>query len=148
MQVFATQIKKAIELGKAIVVHSRSAEDETYQILKENAKKETRIHMHCYGESEAQAKRLMDEFPNLYFGFTGAITFDNSDKICKVIRDVIPIERILLETDSPYMSPQKGAICTPAVIPIIAQRIAELKGLSIEKTLEAIRINTKNMYNI
>jgi len=148
INVFRRQAKKAAELGKPVVIHSRHAEKETLQILKECFPKDYKIHVHCFGESADHAKQLMTEFPNLFIGLTGSITFSNSDSLRFAVQS-IPIERILLETDGPYMAPAplpKGTVAHPGHIPLIAQYIANVKQIDLDTLLLQVRKNTTMMY--
>lgn len=151
-RVFAQQIVKAVEVGKPLVVHSRKAEDDTIALLKENMPKEWHVHIHCFTDTPRQAKRIMEEFPNAYFGFTGLLTFPDTERLREAVR-VIPLDRILLETDGPYMAPKnagggKSSACHPGLVPFIAAQIAQLKNLPLEEIYTAIRENTRRMYNI
>jgi len=150
-EVFAMQVLKAVEVKKPIIVHSRSAEDATFKILKENMPQDWKVHVHCFNESASHAKRLLSDFPNLYIGFTGAITFNSAQAVRDVIKNVVPIERMLLETDGPYMAPaphQKGTIAHMGHIPLIASKVADLKQLDIDVVYKTIRENTRQMYGI
>jgi len=147
-QVFTRQVLRAVELGKPIVVHSRDSGDDTYEILKGFLPPEHSVHVHCFTDGADVARKLVAEFPNLFFGFTGVITFN--DKLHRIIRDVVPLDRILLETDAPYLTP-RGAntpVNHPGNIPFVAQTIANLKGTTIHKVFEAARENTKKCYGI
>eukprot|EP01087_Luapelamoeba_hula_P019683 TRINITY_DN6553_c0_g1_i1.p1 TRINITY_DN6553_c0_g1~~TRINITY_DN6553_c0_g1_i1.p1 ORF type:complete len:344 (+),score=39.96 TRINITY_DN6553_c0_g1_i1:152-1033(+) len=101
-RVFERQIECAVRARKPIVVHSREAEEDTFTIMKKAMPKDWKVHVHCFTSSGELAQQLMDEFPNLYIGFTGVITFAGALK--KVV-NTVPVERILLETDGPYMAP-------------------------------------------
>jgi len=147
-KVFARQVLKAVELGKPLVVHSRDAGDDTHEILKGFLPPTHPVHVHCFTDGPDVAKKLVADFPNLYIGFTGVITFN--DKLHTTVRDIVPLDRILLETDSPYLTPKgtNSAINHPGNIPLIAQAIANLKGISIHSVFEAARENTKKCYGI
>jgi len=150
-KVFADQCKKAVEVKKPLIVHSRAAEEDTVKILKENVPQDWKIHIHCFNDSGPYAKTLLQEFPNLFIGFTGAITFQSAENVRNVIKSTIPLERLLLETDGPYMAPapmKKGTIAQPAHIPLVANKIAELKGVTLDEVLTQARKNTKTMYGI
>jgi TatD DNase family protein len=147
-KVFIAQILKAVELDKPLVVHSRSAADDTYTILKDYMPAQHKVHLHCFADNAQQAKRLITAFPNMYFGFTGAITFKNATDACEAVKQ-IPLNRILLETDAPYMAPHplKG-VSHSGHIPLIAQKIAELKADTLDNVLKTIRDNTRDMYGV
>ncbi len=138
IKVFKDMLSMARKYNKAVVVHSRDAIQDTYDILKEY--KDLKIDLHCYSGSLEMAKRFLDL--GIKFGIGGVLTFKNSKTIKEVVEH-LPMESILLETDSPYLSPEplRGKQNIPNNIKIIAEKIAEIKGLSIEKILE---ITTKN----
>jgi TatD DNase family protein len=85
-------INKTI-VKKPIIVHSRNAEDDTYKILKESVPQDWQIHVHCFNDSATYAKKLLSEFPNLFIGFTGAITFNSAQETRDIIRDIVPLDR-------------------------------------------------------
>lgn len=151
-KVFTKQVTKAVEVMKPLVVHSRGAEDDTLAILKQNMPKEWRVHIHCFTDTPRQAKRLLGEFPNAYFGFTGLLTFPDSGRLRDAVKE-IPLDRILLETDGPYMAPRniegkKSTVSHPGMVPHIAEQIALIKESSLESVYNAIRENMKKMYSI
>jgi TatD DNase family protein len=148
-QVFARQILRAVELNKPIVVHSRNAGDDTYAILKDLLPPTHPVHVHCFTDSPEVAVKMIADFPNLFFGFTGVITY-NDEALRGIVRDIVPIDRILLETDAPYLTP-KGAnskVNHPGFIPLVAQAIATLKGIPIKEVYVVTRANTKRCYGI
>lgn len=138
IKVFKDMLSMARKYNKAVVVHSRDAIQDTYDILKDY--KDLKIDLHCYSGSLEMAKRFLDL--GIKFGIGGVLTFKNSKTIKEVV-EYLPMESVLLETDSPYLSPEplRGKQNIPNNIKIVAEKIAEIKGLSIEKILE---ITTKN----
>lgn len=96
-QIFVDQMKHAIAFSKPIVIHTREAEADTFRMMKEYIPRDWKIHVHCFTDSKQFAQQLMSEYPNLYIGFTGVITFKNSEKLREVVKS-IPLERLLLET--------------------------------------------------
>eukprot|EP01095_Lingulamoeba_sp_RSL-Kostka_P009423 TRINITY_DN325_c1_g1_i1.p1 TRINITY_DN325_c1_g1~~TRINITY_DN325_c1_g1_i1.p1 ORF type:complete len:335 (-),score=115.77 TRINITY_DN325_c1_g1_i1:101-1105(-) len=158
MEVFRTQLEKAVELDKPIVIHSRKAADETYDILKDTIPKDWYFHLHSYSDDVDQANRIIDEFPNAYFGITGMVTFASASELRNAVK-AIPLDRLLLETDAPYMTPnnssssnnnnrRKKQICHSGHCIDIAEKIAELKNITLGEVLEQVRENTKNIYKI
>ncbi|ELR12394.1 hydrolase, TatD family protein [Acanthamoeba castellanii str. Neff] len=147
-QVFARQIQLAVQHNKPLVIHTREAEEDTLKIMKEHVPKEWRVHVHCFTSSLDMAKSLLDEWPNLFIGYTGVITFGASD-LSEVVRHV-PLERILLETDGPYMTPApyRGKVCHSGHVPFIAKKVGELKGMPLAQVLQAARDNTRRMYGV
>ena len=146
-EVFKRQILMAVKLGKPLVVHSRDAEEDTLYILEDNLPRDWPVHLHCHGGSEAFTVALMKSFTNLVFGFTGAITFANAGQK-KLIAEVVPLERIVLETDGPYMAPVpfRGQTAHPGMIPYVANQIAQLKKRPLDEVLHIARENTKRIY--
>ena len=145
-KVFVEQIELANELDLPIVVHCRDAIGDTLEILKKHTPKKESL-MHCYGGSEESAK----EFLKLGFSFSfgGVVTFKNAKNVLKVV-EALPLEKIMLETDCPYMSPEpfRGKLNEPKNIPIIAQKISEIKNLEISKIEEKTTKNTQKMFKI
>jgi TatD DNase family protein len=149
MNVFKRQILAAVSIGKPIMVHSRKAAIETFDLLAENAPENYPIHIHCFGDSVADAERYLKHFSRLYIGFTGMITWDKSDDLREVVKSV-PLDRILLETDAPYHFPGNNPKATnhSGTIPAIAAEIAKLKDVPLEVVYFQIRQNTTDIYGI
>ncbi|KAL6066239.1 Hydrolase TatD [Balamuthia mandrillaris] len=147
--VFEKQLKRAVSLGKPLVIHTRDADEDTLRIMKENVPPETKIHMHCFGSGWDMAEALMAHFPNLWFGFTGVITFGSAQQSRDVVKQ-LPLDRLLLETDSPFMAPvpHRGKTGHPGMIPLVAAKIAEVKQETIETVVRVTRENTRKMYGI
>lgn len=145
-EIFIKQIKIAKDNKKAIVIHSRDSIEDTYNILKENINKE-KIILHCYSSSYEMAKRFL-EF-NVMFGIGGVLTFKNS-KTLKEVVEKIDIEYLLLETDSPYLSPEplRGLKNQPINITFVAQKIADLKKISLEEVLKTTTDNAKSQFDL
>lgn len=147
--VFERQMRKAVELDKPIVIHSRDADDDTLRLMREHLPRERRIHMHCFGSDAAFAQTLMSEWPNLFVGFTGAITFGNAQRNRAVVK-VVPLDRLLLETDGPFMAPvpHRGKVAHPGMIPLVANKVAEIKEESLEHVITTTRENVRRMYGV
>ncbi len=145
-QVFVEQIKLAKNLQKPIVVHSRDAMGDTIDILKSNRHTQESL-MHCYAGSFESAKILMDL--GFSFSFGGVATFKNAKNVVEVIKN-LPLERILLETDCPYMSPEpfRGKRNEPKNIIYVADKIASIKGLSLEEVAFQTTENAKRIFKI
>lgn len=159
--VFARQVVMAVKLNKPLVVHSREADEDTLSILTANAPSDWPIHLHGFNSSVRVAQRLLEHFSKLFIGITGIITFKpraggasegaeegDASELSKVV-EVVPLERLLLETDAPYLTPEgaKG-VCLPWHIPLIAAKIAEVKGVTVQQVLAVTRANTKALYGI
>jgi len=152
IMVFIEQIKLSILYKLPLIIHTREAEKDTIEILKKYCEKTQKIHLHCFTDSIEMAKELMNFFPNLNIGVT---TFKKAIHNRKLI-DVIPLNRLMLETDGPYMSPKpfRGKISHPGYIPIVAQTIAKIKfgreknNDDVEQVLIQCRKNVKFIYGI
>ncbi len=138
-EIFINQIKLAEKYNKLIVVHTRDAINDTYEILKEYASKIRKV-IHCYSSSYEMAEKFIKI--GCFLGIGGPITFKNSKKLVEVI-EKIDLKYLLLETDSPYLSPEpfRGKRNEPYNIAYIAKKIAEIKKVSVE---EVIKITTEN----
>eukprot|EP00455_Lapot_gusevi_P050383 TRINITY_DN7298_c0_g1_i2.p1 TRINITY_DN7298_c0_g1~~TRINITY_DN7298_c0_g1_i2.p1 ORF type:complete len:181 (-),score=36.72 TRINITY_DN7298_c0_g1_i2:52-594(-) len=149
-QVFARQLQLAVQINKPILIHSRDAPEDTWRILKQHAPTDWPIHIHCFSDDAATAERLLADFSRLYIGITGSVSFTSARTLREAVKRAIPLDRLLLETDAPYMPPN-GAntkICHSGHIPLIAAAIAELKECSLEDVLIAARENTRAVYGI
>ena len=141
---FQNHIEAASTLKIPIIVHSRSAENETYEILKKNYNKDLKILMHCFTGSLSFATQLIPL--GAYYSASGIITFKNSlalqETFCK-----IPNEKLLIETDSPFLSPvpNRGKKNEPSFINYTAKKLAEIKEIPKE---ELIKITTSNFNNL
>jgi len=141
---FRTHIRAAIKSNLPLIIHTRNAQDDTIKIMKEeNAKSATGV-MHCFTESYEMAKKAIDL--GFYISFSGIITFKNAESLRDTVKK-IPIENILIETDSPYLAPvpNRGKLNEPANVIYVAEKIAELKGISIEEVAE---ITTNNFFTL
>jgi TatD DNase family protein len=129
----------ARETGKPLVIHTREAEEDILSIIRDEAKSGWRGVFHCFSGDLKMAGKVLDL--GFLISFTGNITFKNS-RLVDVMREV-PIEKMLLETDSPFLSPvpHRGKRNEPAYVHYVAQKIAEVKGLSM---VEVARITTEN----
>lgn len=130
---FIKQIEIAIKHNKIIVIHSRDASEDTYNILKEY-KDKVKINMHCYGYSLEMAKKFIGLGATL--GIGGVVTFKNSHKIKEVVEN-ISLENFVLETDSPYLTPEpyRGKKNNPSYVIYVAEKIANIKGISKETVI-------------
>lgn len=137
---FLRQIELAKEVKLPIIIHSRDAAAETMKILKETRAYECGGVIHCFSYSPEQAKEYAEM--GFYIGIGGVVTFKNAKK-CKRTVEELPIERIVLETDCPYMAPEphRGRRNDSSLLIHVAEKIAELKQMETE---EVIRITTEN----
>lgn len=141
---FRRQLELAKRLNKPVVIHTRDAMEDTVNILKEYPNITGVIH--CYPGSLETAKQLADRF---YLGIGGTLTFKNSKKIVEVVKN-IPLDRIVIETDCPYLTPEpfRGKRNEPIYVEYIAKKIAEIKEINVEDVAKITTENAKKLYRI
>ena len=144
-EVFIKQLDLAKKYDKPVVIHSRDAIKDTYDILKEY--KDLKKVLHCYSGSLEMAKEFIKI--NTLFGIGGVLTFKNSNTLKEVVKN-IDIDYMLLETDSPYLSPEpyRGLENEPYNVNIVAEKISEIKGISLEKVKEITTFNACSLFDI
>lgn len=142
---FARQLSMAKELKMPTIIHSREAFRDLVDVIKKEGWYSGVIH--CFSDTVLEAKILLDM--GFYIGFTGSVTFKNAEDI-REAASYVPLDRILFETDAPYMTPvpYRGKRNDPSYIPIIAAKIAELKGISCEDLSNAVWENSKKLFSI
>ncbi len=143
---FQKQIEIANELRLPIVIHTREAVMDTLKILKETEVTKRGVFHCCPLNRELVKEALKLEF---YISFAGPITFKNSKNAEEIIK-MVPNEKMLIETDSPYLSPEplRGRRNDPRNVKYMAQKIAQIKGMEIEEVAKITYQNTKNLFNI
>lgn len=150
-EVFTRQVRLAEVWNKPLVIHCREAEDDVFDILSANLPKHWQIHLHCFTGNYEAAKKFLSHFPNLYLGVSGIVTFSKASQVHGVVYHT-PIERIVLETDAPYLVPSCFGKDTkwshPGMIPLIAEEIAKIKNMHLDQVLKHALANTKNIYGI
>jgi len=126
---FKVHIEAAIKSNKPIIIHSREAEDETFEILNEYRNKDLKILMHCFTGSKNFAKKLLKL--NAYFSASGIITFKNASDLRETFK-FLPLDKILIETDSPFLAPvpNRGKKNEPSFIDFTAQKLADIRNIS------------------
>lgn len=146
-EVFRKQIRLAKKLNLPIIIHDRDAHKDICDILKEEGAKDIGGIMHSFSGSLEMAQKCMEM--NFYISFSGPVTFKNAKKP-KEIAQEIPLERILIETDSPYLTPEpfRGKRNEPAYVRYVAKTIAELRGISIEQLENTTTENAKQIFNL
>ena len=144
---FIDQLVLAKKLNLPIVVHSREAEEDTMNILKEHYAGAGTGILHCFSGSLEMAREALEM--GLYLAFGGVVTFKNAGGLLEVLKE-IPLDRILLETDCPYLTPvpHRGKRNEPAYLPYVAEKIAEIKGVAIEELAEITTANAIRVYNL
>jgi len=145
---FALHMEAASQSGLPIIIHTRDAEDDTYNMMKDFMnKKPLKGLLHCFtGTSEMAAKCMELGF---YVSISGIVTFKNAVALQETVRDVIPMDRLLVETDSPFLAPNphRGKKCEPAFTRDTAEFIAKLKGISLEELAEATTANFLRLFD-
>jgi len=143
---FKKQLQIAVELDLPVVLHSRDAEADTISILKEISVPALGV-AHSFSSSLKMAKSILDM--GWYLGINGIVTFKNAQDLREIVR-WIPLDRLLLETDSPFLTPVpfRGSSNSPSYIPVIASFIAELRKISLEHLAEKTSQNAKKLFNI
>ena len=145
LKAFRAQMALARELGLPVIVHERDAHEDGMKVVEELP--EVTGVFHCYSGSTEMAKWLVNR--GWYIGFTGVLTFKNARKALEVAA-AIPLDRIVLETDCPYMSPEpfRGRRNDPGKLYRMAEKLAELRGLSLEEVHAITTENGKRLYRI
>jgi len=145
---FIEHIKAASELNIPVIVHSRNAENDTFDILKSEKKNlNLKVLIHCFTGSKDFAKKLIDI--NCFISVSGIITFNNSSPLSDAIAS-IPLENLLVETDSPYLSPipYRGKVNEPSYIIHTTQKLSQIKNISNEDVMFYTTNNFKKIFNI
>lgn len=142
---FEKQLYLASEVNLPIVVHSRDAAKDTLEILKSWQKDKTSGVIHCFSYTKESAREYLDM--DYYFGIGGVITFKNAKKLVEAV-SYIPVNRILLETDCPYLAPEpyRGKRNQSSYLDYVAQKISEIKQISKEEVLTQTMQNAKDFY--
>ena len=142
---FRLQLELARELNMPVIVHERNAHDDGMRIVKEF--KGVSGVFHCYSGSAEMARQLVDM--GWYIGFTGVLTFKNARKAVETA-ERIPLERIVLETDCPFMAPEpfRGKRNDPGYLYRMAEKLAEIRGISVEEVHRVTTENGKRLYRI
>ncbi|MFV5960171.1 TatD family hydrolase [Bacillus sp. AK25] len=146
-EVFRRQIALAKEVNLPIIIHNRDATEDVVTILKEEGAAEVGGIMHCFTGSLEIAKACMEM--NFYISFGGPVTFKNAKKPKEVVKD-IPSDRLLIETDCPYLTPApfRGKRNEPSYVKYIAEQIAELREMSFEELAALTTENAKKVFRI
>ncbi|HUX89878.1 MAG TPA: TatD family hydrolase [Gallionellaceae bacterium] len=142
---FRTHIRAAVESGKPLIIHTRSASADTLRLMQEEGADKIGGVMHCFTESLEVALAAIDM--NFYISFSGIVTFKKALEI-KEVATRIPLERMLIETDSPYLAPVpfRGKLNQPGYVKHVAEEIAKLRGISVEEVGEATSANFRKLF--
>lgn len=146
-QRFRTHIEVARQCEKPLIIHTREAREETIQIMRKAGAEACGGVMHCFTESLEMAQQALDL--GFYISFSGIITFNSAAELREVVKRV-PAERLLIETDSPYLAPvpHRGKPNQPAYVRQVAEKVAELRGWSVEQVAETTTENFKRLFAV
>ncbi len=144
--VFATHIEAALETELPLIIHTRDADEDTIRIMTDIGQRQARGVMHCFSGTPWLAEKSLDL--GFYVSFSGIITFKKSDELREIVK-LVPMDRILVETDSPYLAPMphRGKRNEPSFVVHTAQMVAELKGLSMEQVAAQTTENFFKLFN-
>ncbi len=147
MEVFSRFIHLARETKLPLVVHDRDAHEEVEELIRTYGQGEVPGVIHCFTGDLKAAKAFLDL--GFYLSFTGIITFKNAESLREVVREV-PMDRIMVETDSPYLAPvpHRGKRNEPAFVRFVAKVIAQVKGLTLNEVAETTNANAHNVFGI
>ncbi|MDQ0220911.1 TatD family deoxyribonuclease [Peribacillus cavernae] len=146
-EVFRKQIQLAKKVKLPIIIHNREATADIVEILKEENAAEVGGIMHCFSGSPETAKECVEM--NFYISLGGPVTFKNAKKPKEVAAE-IPLDRLLIETDCPYLAPHpyRGKRNEPSFVKLVAEQIAEIKNVTMEEVAEATEKNAKKLFGI
>lgn len=144
---FLKQIEIAKALKKPLIVHDREAHKDTFDLITQNITDEIPIIMHCFSGSLEFAKECIKK--GFYIALGGVVTFKNAKKVHEIAKN-ISLEHLLLETDAPYLTPEpyRGKHNEPAYVKFVAEKIAELRGISFEEVAQVTTKNAENIFGI
>jgi TatD DNase family protein len=141
---FRTHIRAAIQCAKPLIIHTRSAAEDTLRIMQEEGAIKVGGVMHCFTESLDVALKAIEM--GFYISFSGIVTFKNATQL-KEVAQAIPLDKMLVETDSPYLAPMpfRGKTNQPAYVKFVAQEIANLRGISLDTVMQ---VTTQNFFTL
>jgi TatD DNase family protein len=144
---FRVHIRAARQSARPLVIHTRDSAEDTIRILREEQAGEVGGVMHCFTESLEIARAALDL--GFYISFSGIVTFKNSAQV-KEVAAAVPLDRILIETDSPYLAPvpYRGKLNEPSYVPEVAKEIARLRGIGIEEVAAATSANFSRLFGV
>lgn len=149
VKLFERHLQLGLDCGKPLVFHLREADDDALAVLRNANLKGSKIHVHCFTGNPEFVEELLGLDAEMFIGFTGIVTFKSAQNV-RDAASLVPHNKILLETDSPYMAPVpfRGKTCHPGYIPYTAQMLAEIKKVPVEELYRQCRENTRNCYGI
>lgn len=145
LDAFRQQIEWAAETGLPLAIHSRNAFDDLYKVMEDNRSKGVTGVFHCFSGDAEEARKLLS-FDGFYLGIGGVVTYRKSI-LPSVLADV-PLERVVLETDSPYLAPvpRRGRRNESSYVPFVAQKLAEIYGCSVEEVAAVTTDNARKLF--
>ena len=143
---FRVHIRAALQTGLPLVVHTRNASDDTVSILREEGAGRASGVFHCFTETMAVASAALEL--GFYISFSGILTFRNATELRDVAK-MVPLDRCLIETDSPYLAPMpyRGKTNSPAYVPWVAAELARIKGLDVDEVATATSTNFERLFS-
>lgn len=146
-ELFIKQISLANKYNKTIVIHSRDAKEDTYNIIEKYKNKETKCNMHCYSYDLEMAKKLTKN--DITLGIGGILTFKNEKTLKEIVKE-IDLKYLLLETDSPYLTPEpfRGKKNEPQNIKFVAKKISEIKDINEKKVFKETTNNAIRQFDL
>jgi len=143
---FAGHLRVAGDLGLPVIVHTRDAREDTLSLIRQHGNLDTAGVLHCFTESLEMAQAAIEM--NYMVSFSGIITFRNAQELRDVVK-MLPLDRILIETDSPYLAPvpYRGKQNQPAYVPEVARCVADIRGISIEDVAQITRDNFFRLFS-
>lgn len=146
-EAFSRQMALAKEIGRPVIIHSRDAAKDTLDMMREEYGKDSPAVIHCFSYAKETARQFLDL--GYMIGIGGVVTFKNARKVKETV-EYVPMDRLLLETDCPYLAPEphRGTRNSSLNLPLVAAQIAALKGISEEEVTETTFRNAKRFYGI
>lgn len=144
---FSRHIEAALGCGRPLVIHTRSASEDTLALLREQGGDKAGGVFHCFTETAEVARAALDL--GFMISFSGILTFRNASDLREIAR-FVPLDRCLIETDSPYLAPvpYRGRVNSPAYVPHVAHELARIKGLGIEAVAQVTSANFERLFNL
>ena len=144
---FRIHIRAALSTGLPLVIHTRSASEDTLSILRDEGQGRVRGVFHCFTETEAVARGALDL--GFHVSFSGIVTFRNAQAL-RDVASMVPMDRLLIETDSPYLAPvpHRGKTNQPAYVVHVAQQVAQLKGVAVEEVARQTTCNFEALFGV
>jgi len=144
---FRTHIRASRACGKPLVIHTRSAAEDTLRVLREEGGEAAGGVFHCFTETMDVAQAAVDM--GFYVSFSGILTFKNAGDL-REVASRLPLDRLLIETDSPYLAPMphRGKLNNPSYVPLVARQLAELRGCTIEHLAAVTSANCERLFGI